>query len=250
MINNLNKANFWDALMIKYPTAVKNFCDWIDQYKKDVNWDEVFNANRPIAKWDGKEGYMSDKSTVAPKFHDIPLEMQYGILLKYAGDIGKDTLSLQVNAITLERAMNQFEGLFMIIENNISKDEADYKKAITIQKVVVEKELYQTITNVPSVVPLSINFDGVPIGTATVELDHENKCYVADLRISDLKAYDRLRTDKEHAIVFPAVGVRLRDGDQTEEGVVKRCELYEVSICGQVNADPTIPPIDFTKRAL
>lgn len=41
-MENLNKENFWDELYKKYPKGMKVFCDWIDEYKKQNNWDEFF----------------------------------------------------------------------------------------------------------------------------------------------------------------------------------------------------------------
>lgn len=62
-MDNLNKENFWNDLMKEYPGAVEHFCNWIDAYKKEVEWDKVFGPN--------------------VKFHDIPLEMQNGIIARF-----------------------------------------------------------------------------------------------------------------------------------------------------------------------
>ena len=60
---NLNKENFWNALKEQYPEAVEHFCNWIDAYKNEVGWDALF----------------------APgiKFHDIPYDMQNGIIARF-----------------------------------------------------------------------------------------------------------------------------------------------------------------------
>lgn len=60
---NLNKEKFWTPLMEKYPEAVEHFCKWIDEYKKEIGWDSIF-----------KEGV---------KFHDLPYDMQNGILARF-----------------------------------------------------------------------------------------------------------------------------------------------------------------------
>lgn len=65
---NLNLNNFWNPLKEKYPFAVFEFCSWIDQYKRRVDWGTLFNGTFGLT---------------TPKFHDIPLEMQIGILLKF-----------------------------------------------------------------------------------------------------------------------------------------------------------------------
>ena len=75
----LTKENFFDEMMTKYPKAMKKFCDWIDEYKKEVGWDGLFNAgyckclSEPI-RW---------VDSVVPKFHNIPYAMQYGIWIEY-----------------------------------------------------------------------------------------------------------------------------------------------------------------------
>lgn len=60
---NLNKKNFWNDLMIKYPETTKKFCEFIDEFKKDFEWDKIFKKDI--------------------KFHDIPLELQIGILKRF-----------------------------------------------------------------------------------------------------------------------------------------------------------------------
>ncbi len=62
-MENLNKENFWNALMAKYPKAVEHFCNWIDEYKNEVKWNDIFGKN--------------------VKFHDLPFEMQNGIIARY-----------------------------------------------------------------------------------------------------------------------------------------------------------------------
>lgn len=69
-MKGLTKENFWNDLMAKYPSAVKKFCDWIDEYKKEVGWDSLF-GNHLISK------------TEAIKFHDLPYDMQNGILARF-----------------------------------------------------------------------------------------------------------------------------------------------------------------------
>lgn len=61
-MENLNKENFWNALHDQYPEAVERFCKWIDDYKKEVGWSDLFQGQ---------------------KFHDIPFEMQNGIIARF-----------------------------------------------------------------------------------------------------------------------------------------------------------------------
>lgn len=70
-MQNLNKENFWNDLHTKYPEAVELFCKWIDKYKTEVGWDELFN----------QAGLPNEDKPV--KFHNIPFEMQNGILARF-----------------------------------------------------------------------------------------------------------------------------------------------------------------------
>lgn len=67
---SLTKEDFWNDLYDKYPLEMKVFCDWIDKYKKEVDWNNLF-SNSEI---DG-ECYV--------KFHDIPNAMQVGIFIAF-----------------------------------------------------------------------------------------------------------------------------------------------------------------------
>ena len=72
---NLNKENFWNTCNNDCPKTMKLFCRWIDFYKSCVDWYLLFNGNLTLA------GCHSE--TNAPKFHDIPFEMQFGIILAF-----------------------------------------------------------------------------------------------------------------------------------------------------------------------
>lgn len=80
-MENLNKENFWNEAYEAFPTATKVFCDWIDKWKKDNHWNKLFNSD---SNWQDKNG----KNAKAPKFHDLPLEMQIGIWLAFEIDNG------------------------------------------------------------------------------------------------------------------------------------------------------------------
>jgi hypothetical protein len=72
----LNKENFWNGMMVKFPKATKLFCEWIDQYKKAVSWDNLFNNYSPASPTDDEHMHMV-------KFHDIPYAMQQGIWIEF-----------------------------------------------------------------------------------------------------------------------------------------------------------------------
>lgn len=68
MNNNLSKENYWNALQEKYPQAMAEFSEWIDKYKREIGWDSIFAHDwRPLPI----------------KFHDIPFDMQRGILTRF-----------------------------------------------------------------------------------------------------------------------------------------------------------------------
>lgn len=75
MQQNLNKE-WWDALHVECPESVERFCKWIDEYKERNGWNDLFNHQPHVQ---GYEAY-------APKFHDIPIAMQIGIIMEYFGD--------------------------------------------------------------------------------------------------------------------------------------------------------------------
>lgn len=69
-MESLTKDNFWNALMESHPKATKEFCDWIDDYKKEVDWKTLFYTPNSVQHRD-------------VKFHDVPIDMQLGIILWY-----------------------------------------------------------------------------------------------------------------------------------------------------------------------
>lgn len=67
--------NFWNEMKQKYPVAMENFCVWIDKYKKDHWWEQLFN-----------QGTINTGNTYykAPKYHELPNAMQFGIFIEFA----------------------------------------------------------------------------------------------------------------------------------------------------------------------
>jgi hypothetical protein len=61
-MEGLTKDNFWDDLQQEYPGPVEAFKKWIDLYKRGWQWEAV----RPELK-----------------FHDLAMELQYGILMRF-----------------------------------------------------------------------------------------------------------------------------------------------------------------------
>lgn len=88
-MENLNKENFWNALMEKYPKGVQAFCDWIDEYKHKNDWDRLFNAGIEEFSRGMMRGEIVEMGrTRAPKYHDLPLAMQIGIYIEFMIDRG------------------------------------------------------------------------------------------------------------------------------------------------------------------
>lgn len=89
----LTKKEFWDKLYEQYPDGVEVFCKWIDEYKKRVGWNSLFNEGHKLFSRAGDgNGYdPTGGVTKAPKFHDMPDSMQLGVLLEFA---------LQYDAVT------------------------------------------------------------------------------------------------------------------------------------------------------
>jgi hypothetical protein len=56
---------------------MKNFKQWIDLYKKDNDWNELFNDFPAGTSTD------CDIEFIAPKYHELPIAMQFGIYIEY-----------------------------------------------------------------------------------------------------------------------------------------------------------------------
>lgn len=100
---SLTKENFWNNLFEKHPDGMKMFCEWIDAYKKQVDWSQLFFTphsplNRDI------------------KYHDLPVAMQIGIFLQFVEETN----------IKHGTANPENKGLHKIIEA-IERFIADYK---------------------------------------------------------------------------------------------------------------------------
>lgn len=78
----LTKENFWDEMEQKYPKAMKHFKEWIDNYKIEHDWDNLFNEG-PIDSWNINSGSNANYKA-APKYHELPVAMQLGIFLEFA----------------------------------------------------------------------------------------------------------------------------------------------------------------------
>lgn len=97
----LTKENFWNELNEKYPEQMKVFCAWIDEYKKRVEWDRLFQyGNMKIVPPGQKLA-----TSLAPKFHEIPIAMQIGIILEFIMSQELDFEQLKMDMLTMVRNM-------------------------------------------------------------------------------------------------------------------------------------------------
>lgn len=71
-MDSLTKENFWNDLYEEYPSEMKHFCDWIDEYKKNNNWSELFAKG--------------ERTDITPKYHNLPIAMQIGIFIQYVAE--------------------------------------------------------------------------------------------------------------------------------------------------------------------
>lgn len=105
----LTLENFWNELHNQYPAAVHVFCRWIDGYKERVGWSnfmpakqvpesvttEIYEMRNAVSELPQK--YQEKAATQAnqvekqimekyrsPKFHEIPLAFQAGILFQFS----------------------------------------------------------------------------------------------------------------------------------------------------------------------
>jgi len=75
---SLTKENFWNEMQEKFPKAMKVFCDWIDEYKKEVKWNKLFSYAEHDTDFPKPSPYPA-----FIKFHDIPYAMQLGIWIEF-----------------------------------------------------------------------------------------------------------------------------------------------------------------------
>lgn len=101
---NLNKENFWNSLQEQFPKSMKEFCDYIDLYKKENDWNQMFSGNCRC---------YSHNEMPIPKFHEIPIEMQLGIVISFLMHIGQTgTIAMHTHnifeAANLQQWLKQF----------------------------------------------------------------------------------------------------------------------------------------------
>lgn len=112
LIENLNKENFWDDLEKRYPKAFEHFSKWMDEYKKETEWDTFFPKHE------------KDEQV---KFHDLPLEMQNGIIARYELELfhNAEGKGREAYLIIASEYKGHVNSIFEDIEKNFLKTTPD-----------------------------------------------------------------------------------------------------------------------------
>lgn len=104
----LTKENFWDDLYKEFPVQTQVFCDWIDEYKKAVDWNRLFNEFSWVEPEAESE---TNPDRKAPKFHDLPHAMQMGICIEFITQHDGTALDIEnLLSYGLDVAMRDFIG--------------------------------------------------------------------------------------------------------------------------------------------
>ena len=103
-METLTKENFYNEMKEKYPKIMDEFCVWIDEYKKENKWITLFGA-------------MGDMEGTAPKYHELPIAMQLGILSEFVHYFSSKYEDQVVDFFTEAKSM--FQEFFMNAEEII-----------------------------------------------------------------------------------------------------------------------------------
>lgn len=105
--STLTKEDFFNEMKEKFPNAMKHFCDWIDEYKKAVHWNDLFGNTKIIQR----EHYWADI-----KFHHLPYAMQYGIWIEYCRQSLSDFFEQPEHISDTVDLREDIEGVFKEME--------------------------------------------------------------------------------------------------------------------------------------
>lgn len=124
-MESLTKENFWNDLQGKYPEQMKQFCAWVDEYKKRVDWNAVFNYEQ--SHNDLYKKYNIPPRRDAPKFHDLPIAMQWGIFYQFTVENNLD-LFYQDTAVptTMDDIRECIQGYFGLMLSNAESNKKRY----------------------------------------------------------------------------------------------------------------------------
>lgn len=122
MKENLNKENFFNDMKKKYPEAMQKFCDFIDQYKKDNNWKELFNEGVSIMMPLPRPMRTSVGKTIDPKYHDLPIAMQVGIFIEFMRSISLPNVPIRLIEVLGKNWRLMIEDYLNELNNYLLKD--------------------------------------------------------------------------------------------------------------------------------
>lgn len=103
-METLTKENFWNRIKDLYPEAFKVFGQWVNNYKIDNEWVVLFNEG--FINF-GKEINLQNDlvqhipTSKAPKYHDLPVALQWGIFTQFVYETLKIIPNNGENRITL-----------------------------------------------------------------------------------------------------------------------------------------------------
>jgi hypothetical protein len=118
-MESLTKENFWDEMEQKYPKAMKHFKEWVDRYKIENNWDYLFNANYNKEPWSNYIG--GPETTEAPKYHELPIAMQFGIFLEWYFTCSKRYSRISKTLSGLDNPKSVIEDLLIFMQYLIER---------------------------------------------------------------------------------------------------------------------------------
>jgi len=89
----MTKEHFWNLLQAQFPEQMADFCAWIDEFKRRVEWEKIFGGTRYTV-----EGNVYHTPVIySPKFHDLPPAMQIGIFIQYTVETGGSPFPVPVD---------------------------------------------------------------------------------------------------------------------------------------------------------
>jgi hypothetical protein len=105
----LTLENFWNEMKLKYPNAVKDWCDWVDDYKKKVDWNGLFH-----------DGKFTENTgiPVTTKVHELPIALQVGLFIQYRFDCRFHPGLFEINSDWKEQFRRFFHVREAIITNH------------------------------------------------------------------------------------------------------------------------------------
>ena len=99
------------------------FHAWIDAYKKAVDWEKIFIS--PSIYGYNKRFNLKMPETI--KFHDLPYEMQFGILLKFVAEV-LDNADINEQVIGVDEMKLLLEGCFDELQRKLKPDVTDLQQ--------------------------------------------------------------------------------------------------------------------------